>query len=49
MLFRSTESTFPRSQQIMGARLTDVPAEEQRKILWDNVARLYGFAAVPTE
>ena len=43
-----TESTFPRSQQIMSARLADVPAEEQRKILWDNVAGLYGFVAAPT-
>jgi predicted TIM-barrel fold metal-dependent hydrolase len=42
-----TESTFPRSQQIMGARLTDVTADEQRKILWQNAARLYGFASAP--
>jgi predicted TIM-barrel fold metal-dependent hydrolase len=39
-----TESTFPRSQQIMGTRLADVPEVEQRKILWENAARLYGFA-----
>jgi predicted TIM-barrel fold metal-dependent hydrolase len=44
-----TESTFPRSQQIMGTRLTDVPAHEQRKILWENVARLYGFASMPPD
>jgi predicted TIM-barrel fold metal-dependent hydrolase len=40
-----TESTFPRSQEIMGARLRDVTSDEQRKILWENVARLYGFAS----
>jgi predicted TIM-barrel fold metal-dependent hydrolase len=42
-----TESTFPRSQQIMGARLAGVTADEQRKILWENAARLYGFASAP--
>ena len=43
-----TESTFPRSQQIMADRLAGVPADEQRKILWHNAARLYGFAHAPT-
>jgi predicted TIM-barrel fold metal-dependent hydrolase len=38
-----TESTFPRSRQIMGARLADVPGDEQRRIVRDNTARLYGF------
>ena len=38
-----TESTFPRSQQIMGARLRDVPAAERDKILHGNVSRIYGF------
>ena len=42
-----TESTFPRSQQIMGSRLAEVSADEQRKILWENAARLYGFAPAP--
>ena len=31
----------------MGARLGDVTADEQRKILWENAARLYGFASAP--
>ncbi len=39
-----TESTFPRSREIMIARLAAVPVDEQRKILWNNTARLYGFA-----
>ncbi|MEO5837511.1 MAG: amidohydrolase family protein, partial [Acidimicrobiales bacterium] len=39
-----TESTFPRSQQIMGERLHDVPADERDKILRGNAARIYGFA-----
>ena len=38
-----TESTFPRSQAIMSARLAAVPVDERHKILWDNTARLYGF------
>ena len=38
-----TESTFPRSQEIMGQRLRDVPPDEQRTIVAGNVARLYGF------
>jgi len=38
-----TESTFPRSQQIMGERLRDVSADERDKILQGNVARIYGF------
>jgi hypothetical protein len=39
-----TESTFPRSQQIMAERLHDVPADERDKILQGNVSRIYGFA-----
>ena len=38
-----TESTFPRSREITGEILADVPAEEQAMILRDNTARLYGF------
>ena len=38
-----TESTFPRSQQIMAERLHDVPADERDKILQGNVSRIYGF------
>ena len=38
-----TESTFPRSREITGEILADVPAEEQAMILRDNAARLYGF------
>ena len=47
-----TESTFPRSREITGKILADVPAAEQRAILRDNVARLYGFdveAIAPSE
>jgi predicted TIM-barrel fold metal-dependent hydrolase len=39
-----TESTFPRSREIMAERLRGVPADEQHKILSGNVARIYGFA-----
>ncbi len=38
-----TESTFPRSREITGEILADVPADEQAMILRDNAARLYGF------
>jgi predicted TIM-barrel fold metal-dependent hydrolase len=38
-----TESTFPKSQQIMAQRLRDVAAAEQRMITGGNAARLYGF------
>ncbi len=38
-----TESTFPRSREITAQILADVPADEQRKILRENVAALYGF------
>ena len=38
-----TESTFPRSREIMSDRLADVPAAEREKIVFDNAARLYGF------
>jgi predicted TIM-barrel fold metal-dependent hydrolase len=40
-----TESTFPRSIEIMSKRLADVPSEEQNKIVFDNAAALYGFEA----
>ena len=39
-----TESTYPRSQEIMDKRLHDVPVAERRQIVYGNVARLYGFA-----
>jgi predicted TIM-barrel fold metal-dependent hydrolase len=38
-----SESTFPRSMEIMGQRLRDVPDDEQELILRTNVSRLYGF------
>jgi predicted TIM-barrel fold metal-dependent hydrolase len=38
-----TESTFPRSREIMGKRLASVPADERDQVVAGNVARLYGF------
>ena len=38
-----TESTFPRSRQITADVLQGVPEKEQRLILRDNTARIYGF------
>lgn len=40
-----TESTFPRSIEIMSERLSDVPVAERSKIVFENAARLYGFEA----
>ena len=39
-----TESTFPRSREIMSKRLADVPQHEQDQIVFANAARLYGFS-----
>jgi predicted TIM-barrel fold metal-dependent hydrolase len=38
-----TETTFPRSREIMSERLKGVPEDEQRKIVFDNANELYGF------
>jgi predicted TIM-barrel fold metal-dependent hydrolase len=38
-----TESTFPRSREIVGELLAGVPADEARAIVAGNAARLYGF------
>lgn len=38
-----TNSNWPDSQRIAAYALRDVPAEERRKILGENAARLYGI------
>src|SRR5262249_27993702 len=38
-----SESTFPRSRDILAEILADVPAHEQAKIVGGNTARVYGF------
>jgi len=38
-----SESTFPKSIEIMDERLADVPDREREMILASNVAKLYGF------
>ena len=38
-----TESTFPRSREILAKILEGVPDDEQTLIVRDNVAKLYGF------
>jgi predicted TIM-barrel fold metal-dependent hydrolase len=38
-----TESTFPRSRQILERILAGVPDDERRRITRSNTARLYGF------
>jgi len=38
-----TESTFPRSREIMSERLKDLPPDEQDMIVCGNVRRIYGF------
>jgi len=48
-----SESTFPRSREILDRLLADVPADERAKIVGGNAARLYRFdvarlaAAIP--
>lgn len=44
-----TESTFPRSRQIMSDRMSNagVPADEQIAIAWTNLAGIYGFDPTP--
>ena len=37
------ESTWPKSREVLADILADVPADEQRKIICDNVAGLFGF------
>jgi predicted TIM-barrel fold metal-dependent hydrolase len=39
-----TESTFPRSDEILAALLDEVPGPERLRITRDNAAALYGFA-----
>ena len=38
-----SESTFPRSREILADILAGVPADEQAKIVGGNAARVYGF------
>ncbi len=38
------ESTWPRSREVLDSMLADVPPEERRKIVCDNVARLFNFS-----
>jgi predicted TIM-barrel fold metal-dependent hydrolase len=38
-----TESTFPRSREILGALLADLPPADAARIAATNCARLYGF------
>jgi predicted TIM-barrel fold metal-dependent hydrolase len=39
-----TVSTWPHSQDVVARDLQGVPEAETRKIVWENAARLYGFA-----
>ncbi len=38
-----SESTFPRSREVLDEILQGVPEEERAKIVCHNTARLYGF------
>ncbi len=39
-----TDSTWPRSRQVIARDLGDLPPPERRRIVCDNAAALYGFA-----
>jgi predicted TIM-barrel fold metal-dependent hydrolase len=43
-----TESTFPRSRELLGAALEDVDEEHQRRIVFQNTKDLYGFDLTST-
>jgi predicted TIM-barrel fold metal-dependent hydrolase len=40
-------STWPRSQAVVADRLGALPAALVRRLVWDNVSELYGFAIAP--
>lgn len=40
-----TASSWPRSQEVVAEELGDVPEDERRKLLRDNVRRVYGLEA----
>jgi predicted TIM-barrel fold metal-dependent hydrolase len=40
-----TESTFPRSREILDGVLAELTSGEHRRVTWGNCARLYGFRA----
>ena len=42
-IYPHPDSTFPRSREILAKLMKDVPEEEQKKMLHDNAAMLYGF------
>ncbi len=44
-----SDSTWPRSQEVIARDLGDVPADERRQILAGNVARLYGIPLTGAE
>ena len=41
--FPHGDSTWPDSQKVIDEELGDIPAADQKAILHDNAARLYGF------
>ena len=41
--FPHSDSTWPDSQQMIDEQMGDIPIDEQRLILHDNAARMYGF------
>jgi predicted TIM-barrel fold metal-dependent hydrolase len=47
--FPHGDSTWPDSRKVLEEELGDIPAVEQRMILHDNAARLYGFPEPATE
>ena len=39
-----TDSTWPRSREVIARDFADVPEAELRRIICENAARLYGLA-----
>jgi predicted TIM-barrel fold metal-dependent hydrolase len=47
--FPHGDSTWPDSQKVIDEELGDIPVADQRRILYENAATLYGFPALATE
>ncbi len=46
--FPHPDGVWPDSQEFIAREMAGVDARVQRKVLWENAARLYGFPAEPT-
>ena len=45
--FPHPDGVWPDSQEFIAREMAGVSERIQRKVLWENAARLYGFSVVP--